>query len=350
MVTIFSSWDNFAVQKILSPKTLPLLEFEIEEAIAKERASVLEDLASYPKEEESKNRPIQSMIVTTWRSGSTFLGKVLNSHPVYNYHYEPLHQFGIAQVRSGPIAHEAVSSLTQLLTCNYTGMEGYMKYNMRKNYQFIENKRMWSHCLAGGKANTKSYCWNVQFAAQYCKLFPFQSIKTVRMRLNLTESLVADERMNVKIVLLVRDPRGTMVSRRATPWCRGHPDCEDPSRLCKDLEDDFHSFKKLRKMYPSRYKVIRYEDFSLNPEQYSKDVMHFYGVPLHDDVGKYLASHTAKTDKIPFMWRQHLNTTEVQTIQESCKPALSLWGYNLYQEGENITTFEPVLQMGKFEL
>ena len=90
------------------------------------------------------------------------------------------------------------------------------------------------------KAIANSYCWNVQFASQYCQLFPFQTIKTVRLRLNLKESLVTDERMNVRIVLLVRDPRGNMVSSRAKLWYKGHSDCEDPARLCKDLEDNFN--------------------------------------------------------------------------------------------------------------
>ena len=47
-----------------------------------------------------------------------------------------------------------------------------------------------------------------------CPLFPFQSIKTVRLRLNLTEQLVKDPSLNVRVMLLVRDPRGTMESRK----------------------------------------------------------------------------------------------------------------------------------------
>ena len=45
-------------------------------------------------------------------------------------------------------------------------------------------------------------------------MFPFQSIKTVRLRLNLTKALVEDHSLNVKVLLLVRDPRGTIQSRK----------------------------------------------------------------------------------------------------------------------------------------
>ena len=49
---------------------------------------------------------------------------------------------------------------------------------------------------------------------RFCPLFPFQSIKTVRLRLNLTKALVEDHSLNVKVLLLVRDPRGTIQSRK----------------------------------------------------------------------------------------------------------------------------------------
>ena len=355
-------WDYFVSKEVVAeePKTSTdsLPDLQIQEAIAGERASVEEDLASYPEKVESAGRPVQSMIVATWRSGSSFLGEVLNSHPVSTYHYEPLHLHGITQLRGGPLAKEAVRSLAQLLTCNYTGMEDYMGYNKgnmgynKGYYCFAQNKRMWGHCLAGGKeAIAKSYCWNTEFATHFCKLFPFHSIKTVRLRLNMTETLVTDERLSVKIMLLVRDPRGTVNSRKTRSWCKGYPDCADPARLCKDMEDDFHAFKDLSKRYPSRYKVVRYEDFSLDPEKHSKDVLQFYGVPFHPNVEKYLQSHTTKgngntghdSKKTPFLWRHQLNKTEIIKIQEGCETALSLWGYNLYRGTGSLKTFDPLM-------
>ena len=50
---------------------------------------------------------------------------------INSYHYEPLHTFGIRQVRFGEDATQAVSSIANLLTCNYTGMESYMEHNRK---------------------------------------------------------------------------------------------------------------------------------------------------------------------------------------------------------------------------
>ena len=44
---------------------------------------------------------LQVVIVTTWRSGSTFLEEVLNAHPgVFNV-YEPLMAWGLTRLRGG---------------------------------------------------------------------------------------------------------------------------------------------------------------------------------------------------------------------------------------------------------
>ena len=46
------------------------------------------------------------LVVTTWRSGSTFLSEMLASHPAVFLHYEPLNYFGRHQVRENenPVA------------------------------------------------------------------------------------------------------------------------------------------------------------------------------------------------------------------------------------------------------
>jgi len=47
---------------------------------------------------EKGGEPIRNIVFTSWRSGSTFLGDLLNAHPGTFYHYEPLLPLGIVQV------------------------------------------------------------------------------------------------------------------------------------------------------------------------------------------------------------------------------------------------------------
>ena len=71
---------------------------------------------------ERGGRPLRSIVLTSWRSGSTFLGEVINAHPATYYHYEPLLDFGIIQVRGSPLAEMALKNIEALLKCNYTNM------------------------------------------------------------------------------------------------------------------------------------------------------------------------------------------------------------------------------------
>ena len=57
------------------------------------------------------------LIVTSWRSGSTFLGEMLAQHPTIFYHYEPLWYEGDRQIRNKSNAAAAVDHLRNLFHC-----------------------------------------------------------------------------------------------------------------------------------------------------------------------------------------------------------------------------------------
>ena len=63
-------------------------------------------------------------IVSTWRSGTTFLGDLLMTPQATFYHYEPLWPYGVKRFRNnnetGTV--EVVNKLHQLFSCNYTNM------------------------------------------------------------------------------------------------------------------------------------------------------------------------------------------------------------------------------------
>ena len=77
-------------------------------------------------------------------------------------------------------------------------------------------------------------------------------MKTVRLRVNLTRDLIQDSALNVQVLLLVRDPRGTLQSRKHRTWCPGKPDCDQPEHLCTDLVNDYYAAQQLMKDHPER--------------------------------------------------------------------------------------------------
>jgi len=62
--------------------------------------------------------------------------------------------------------------------------------------------------------------------------------------------------LGVRVVLLVRDPRGTLQSRKHRDWCPGNPDCFEAVRLCTDLVADYSAAVRLVMKYPHRFRYV----------------------------------------------------------------------------------------------
>jgi hypothetical protein len=138
---------------------------------------------------ETGGTPMRSVIISTWRSGSTFVGDILNSLPGNFYHYEPLLTYDIIQIRGPPHDKPAIKSLIKLLRCNYTNMQEYLEFGQSHNYLFTHNSRLWNQCHL-----FPNFCYQPKFLEPFCKLFPLQSMKVVRLRLKLAARLLQDAR------------------------------------------------------------------------------------------------------------------------------------------------------------
>ena len=145
-------------------------------------AAKLEDLVL-----ETNGSPMRSIIITSWRMGSTFLGDILNALPGNYYHYEPLLNYEIMQIRGAPHAKQAVRTLKKLLKCNYTELYDYLEFGQSHNYLFTHNTRLWNQCQL-----FPSFCYQPKFLMPFCKLFPLQSMKVVRLRMSIAASLLED--------------------------------------------------------------------------------------------------------------------------------------------------------------
>lgn len=310
--------------------------------------NVNENLASLTPE--SNGKPFRSVIITTWRTGSTFLGEILNTMPGNFYHFEPLLDFGVVKIRGPPHDKRAIYNLKQLLNCNYNNLTSYLNFSIDHEFLFSYNTRLWRYCLL-----YPEYCSNPSFLSPFCRLFPLQSMKIIRLRLALAEQLLDDSNLNVRIVFLVRDPRATIQSRKHCEWCPGNPDCDHIPSVCEDLVSDFYAATNLSIKYPQQFKVIRYEELSLDPFRVTADILKFYGLPFDRNVRDFLESHTTSdigniystyrnSKSTAFRWINELTLEEVDSIQASCSKAMYLWGYKRMEtESFGDRKFNPLL-------
>lgn len=62
--------------------------------------------------------------------------------------------------------------------------------------------------------------------------------------------------LNTRIVLLIRDPRGALQSRKHRDWCPGRPDCDHPATVCSDMVSDYYSAVELNKKFPHTFRFV----------------------------------------------------------------------------------------------
>lgn len=65
-----------------------------------------------------------SVIISTWRSGSSFLGEMVASHPATIYFFEPLMRIGSRRVRSSGELDQALSMVSSILGCSFSNVTG----------------------------------------------------------------------------------------------------------------------------------------------------------------------------------------------------------------------------------
>ena len=289
-----------------------------------------------------------TLILTTWRSGSTFLGDLLNQYPGTFYYFEPLHYY--ANNPNANRSQDEVQFLDSLFKCRFDMANfGYLQHVATWANSFLvknHNFRLWSSCRSVLPLHTM--CFMPEYLSFACNLHPIKLIKTVRMRMKTIEPLLADPSFNLKVILLVRDPRAVFNSRSETlvsNWCT-EPSCASPVNECRDLLEDVTSAKQLYLKYPDKVHLIRFEDLGLNPYQTVRQILSFLDLPWSQRLDKFISTHTMidhsdsdpmeksygtsrNSSAVAFAWKQSMALSNISAIQEVCSQPMKMLGYRL---------------------
>ena len=103
--------------------------------------------------------------------------------------------------------------------------------------------------------------------------------KALRLTMDMVYKVLQKD-PNVKVIYLVRDPRGIVLSRKTVKYISQiwESDLESESTLvCPKMTRDYEGFEQVKSAFPERVKLVRYEDVADRPLEMVKQIYKFIG-------------------------------------------------------------------------
>ncbi|KAM3608980.1 uncharacterized protein V6R79_007983 [Siganus canaliculatus] len=317
---------------------------------------------------------VHVLLLSSWRSGSSFLGQVFSQHPSVFYLMEPgwhvwttLHRVSMSVLRVA-----LRDQLWGLFKCDVSSLEAYLPEQHNVSSVF-----MWSHsralCSPPACSLTQvNEISNPKDCAKACNVRGLQGLKeacSVHSHVVLKEvrffeleslyPLLQDPTIDLRIVHLIRDPRAVALSREEavkslsydSSIILGHKQMNEIEASYEAMLEICRSHIRINELAMSkpppflkdRYKMVRYEDMVRDPIGQINSIYDFVGLEMTKEMGEwiYRVTHGKGRGKkseafsitsrdasdVSQAWRSLLPHNKVQKIQDMCKGAMSMLGY-----------------------
>ncbi|XP_045208977.2 carbohydrate sulfotransferase 1-like [Mercenaria mercenaria] len=261
--------------------------------------------------------PVQVLILTYMRSGSSLTGDILQHSQGSFYVFEPLRSlcphncssiilrnlvYANGSKRTTPISFNktSYSILHNWFNCSITELPsvGLLDVFLDKGWK----TQLFFPCYVGFILKTMNHSYAIEECARQlgdiCERSPIRIVKTIRARLNYVKYLL-DDFPNLKIIHVVRDPRATLWSQSHFHMCLadggGRYRCS--KNLCGRMEDDIAESHRLSKTYPNRIMTLKYEDLAKQPIEISQKMYDFISVPMTSETKMYVYNKTKAGNK-----------------------------------------------------
>ncbi|XP_076442693.1 carbohydrate sulfotransferase 1-like [Babylonia areolata] len=259
---------------------------------------------------------VKLIILSYMRSGSTFTGDLFNQHPEVLYFYEPLWSFdfhfkkgralsfpnGRSRIKYNESDPKQLSSLQEdtlrsIFSCQFTNVNHRVLGAMAQTFSDVHTRRLQDYARCYRRYTNWQDCWRncLWKLLDVCQASRVTVVKTLRLgmaqALNLLE---ADP--GVKVVHLVRDPRGILNSRQVTGI--GLSSGETAGELCSRVLQDVRDSVPVRTMYPGRILTVRYEDLTADPLGYAEHLLKFTGLDFSPEHRQYVWNITSTKENI----------------------------------------------------
>ncbi|XP_015253422.1 PREDICTED: carbohydrate sulfotransferase 5-like [Cyprinodon variegatus] len=320
---------------------------------------------------------VHILLLSSWRSGSSFLGQVFSQHPSVFYLSEPTWHVWTKGWKSGLRAHRfAVRDLLwHIYHCDLSVMRSYLseKHNVSSLFMWTQSRALCSPPACPLMATNHTQCLQrcdaqgLKKVEDTCHGHSHIVIKDVRFfELESLYPLLQDPNLDLRIVHLVRDPRAVMRSRENSAKAlrrdnaivlehRKVPEANVQYEVMQEVCQSHMRINERAKLKPppfleGRYKMIRFEDVARNPLKEINNMYKFVGLKLNRKLEDwvYRVTHgkgqgtfkeafqitSRNATEVSQAWRVTMQHSKVKHIQEVCRGAMSLLGYKTVHSKE----------------
>lgn len=319
---------------------------------------------------------VHVLLLSSWRSGSSFLGQVFNQHPDVFYLMEPGWHVWMTIDKAGArsLRMAVRDTIRSIFQCDLSVMDSYIPQPQNVSRIF-----MWSHSRAlcsppacfftardeiSNEPECKKHCdmRGLKLAEAACRTYSHVVLKEVRFfELESLYPLLRDPSLDVRIIHLVRDPRAVLRSREQSVKALlkdnaivlEQADIPEKDRSYHVLQEICRSHVRIYEtgmlkppdFLRGRYKMVRYEDLVRNTQEEIEAMYQFVGLEMTESLQEWIYRIThgkgkgtkkeafkitsRNAEDVSLAWRTTLPFEKVQRIQDVCKGAMSLLGYQM---------------------
>ncbi|PIK57097.1 putative carbohydrate sulfotransferase 1-like [Apostichopus japonicus] len=299
-------------------------------------------------EQTKQVKRVAIVIVSSKRSGSSFLGDIFNHHPSIFYIYEPLFQLSSYYIRRSAKLSEsnytalAIARINSSLYCSLD--DPYADRPSTAANLCERNALLKKRKLCHSTKKNAVHEWERACAKQ-----DVVAVKLIRLQ-DIADLEPLSHSLDLRVIHLVRDPRPTERSRKGT----GHnadlirrkgKTALDEADLCEHMQRNFQYSTNPPTWLRGRYLLIRFEDLAQSPISKTREILNFVGYDVHDDVTRWLRESTSGTQRggktvnrystnrnssdVIDTWRRDMTWTMVENIQKVCEEPIKSLGYVL---------------------
>ncbi|XP_060083157.1 carbohydrate sulfotransferase 1-like [Ylistrum balloti] len=296
----------------------------------------------------------QVLLVTYLRSGSTFLGEIVQQIDRLMYRFEPLQRYmepGQYISRNKGFCFLSNDSCSPAPKMEYNSlMDVFRKFykcdllNLNRNFVKGVSSSFARKCYV---ETDPGKCLSDMI--KYCQS-SVRITKTIRLSMDVVQDLMK-EFPKLKVIHLLRDPRGMIASRLKTITHLHFKDAGMPTiarAVCDKYNRDIQIGQLLKKKYPSRFKTVLYEQIAEETLKHSIQIFNFLELTPNSNFKTWLAEHIsgdqksthppdkrnrafstvrANSSATASSWRSRLKFNQVKEIDNECSQFYDYSGY-----------------------